>query len=132
MKAPTAVRRALGSSCQGQSIVEFALVLPFLMVVVLGVTEVGYALLDSHIVTKLTRESSNMISRDTTLDDAVTALDFGSDSIPLDRDDAVVLAVPPYAATALVPELAAPTEFRSTWPARIRPSERPLALAVRA
>jgi Flp pilus assembly protein TadG len=74
LKAPTAVRRALRSSCRGQSIVEFALVLPFLMLVVLGVTEVGYALLDSHIVTKLTRESSNLISRDSTLDDAVTAI----------------------------------------------------------
>ena len=31
---------------------EFALVLPFLVVVVLGVTELGYALLDSHIVTQ--------------------------------------------------------------------------------
>jgi hypothetical protein len=74
LKAPTVVRRAFASSCRGQSIVEFAIVLPFVMVVVLGVTEVGYALLDSHIVTKLTRESSNMISRDTTLDDAVTAI----------------------------------------------------------
>jgi Flp pilus assembly protein TadG len=74
LKAPTVVRRAFGSSCRGQSIVEFALVLPFLMVVVLGVTEVGYALLDSHIVTKLTRESSNLISRDSTLADAATAI----------------------------------------------------------
>jgi hypothetical protein len=54
--------------------VEFALVLPFLMVVVLGVTELGYALLDSHIVTKLTREGSNLISRDITLQDATTAM----------------------------------------------------------
>jgi Flp pilus assembly protein TadG len=74
LKAPTVVRRAFASSCRGQSIVEFAIVLPFLMLVVLGVTEVGYALLDSHIVTKLTRESSNLISRDTTIDDAVTAI----------------------------------------------------------
>jgi Flp pilus assembly protein TadG len=74
LNAPIVVRRASGSSCRGQSIVEFALVLPFLMVIVLGVTEVGYALLDSHIVTKLTRESSNLISRDTTLADAATAI----------------------------------------------------------
>jgi Flp pilus assembly protein TadG len=74
LKAPTVVQRTFGSSCRGQSIVEFALVLPFLMVVVLGVTEVGYALLDSHIVTKLTRESSNLISRDSTLADAATAI----------------------------------------------------------
>jgi hypothetical protein len=67
-------RRAFRSSCRGQSIVEFALVLPFLVVLVLGVTELGYALLDSHVVTKLTRESSNLISRDTSLQDAATAM----------------------------------------------------------
>jgi TadE-like protein len=62
------------SGSRGQAMVEFALVLPFLMVVVLGVTELGYALLDSHVVTKLTRESSNLISRDSTIQDAVTAM----------------------------------------------------------
>ena len=73
MKARDAVR-AFRSDCRGQSIVEFALVVPFLMVVVLGVTELGYALLDSHIVTKLSREGSNLISRDATLQDAATAM----------------------------------------------------------
>jgi len=50
------------------------MVLPLLMVTVLGVVEVSYALLDQHIVTKLTREGSNLISRSTTLGDAATAL----------------------------------------------------------
>jgi hypothetical protein len=67
---------------------EFALVLPLLLVVVLGTVEVSYALLDQHIVTRLTREGSNLISRDVTLEDAVTALntmtqppvDFGTRS----------------------------------------------------
>ena len=68
------IRKAFHSSSRGQSIVEFALVLPFLMVLVLGVTELGYALIDSHIVTKLTRESSNLISRDASLADAATAM----------------------------------------------------------
>lgn len=66
--------RLARSSARGQSIVEFALVFPFLVVLVLGLTELGYALLDSHIVTKLTRESSNLISRDSSLQDAVTAM----------------------------------------------------------
>jgi hypothetical protein len=58
----------------GQSIVEFALILPLVMVLVLGVVEVSYALLDQHVITKLTREGSNLISRDTSLQDAATAL----------------------------------------------------------
>jgi Flp pilus assembly protein TadG len=58
----------------GQALVEFALVLPLLLVVVLGIVEIGYALLDQHVVTKLTREGSNLISRDTTLQDASAAM----------------------------------------------------------
>jgi hypothetical protein len=59
---------------RGQSLVEFAMVLPLFLLLILGVIEVGYALLDQHIITKLTREGSNLISRDTTLQDAGTAM----------------------------------------------------------
>jgi hypothetical protein len=59
---------------RGQSIIEFALLSPLILVVALGVIEFGYALLDQHVVTKLTREGSNLISRDTTIDDAVNAM----------------------------------------------------------
>jgi hypothetical protein len=76
------VRRTLRSGASGQSIVEFALVLPFLVVLVLGIAELGYALLDSHIVTKMTRESSNLISRDASIQDAVTAM-VGMSSRPV-------------------------------------------------
>lgn len=58
----------------GQALVEFALVLPLMLVIVLGIVEVGYALLDQHVVSKLTREGSNLISRDTTLQDASAAM----------------------------------------------------------
>jgi len=74
LKVPGLVQRTFRSSCRGQSVVEMALVLPFLVIVVLGVTELGYALIDAHIVTKLTRESSNLISRDASLADAATAM----------------------------------------------------------
>jgi Flp pilus assembly protein TadG len=57
----------LRSAAQGQSIVEFAIILPFLLVICLGVVETAYALIDQHVVTKLAREGSNLISRDTTL-----------------------------------------------------------------
>jgi hypothetical protein len=74
------------TSSSGQSLVEFAIVLPLLLVLVLAVIETGYALLDAHIVTKLTREGSNMISRDTSLNDAVTAMRSMS-SRPVNFDD---------------------------------------------
>lgn len=58
----------------GQSLIEFAIVLPIVMLMVLGVVEVGYALLDEHVVTKLAREGSNLISRDSTLQEAAVAM----------------------------------------------------------
>ena len=58
----------------GQALLEFALVVPVVLVLALGVIEVSYALLDQHIVTKLSREGANLISRDTSLQDATTAM----------------------------------------------------------
>jgi hypothetical protein len=59
---------------RGQSAVEMAVILPLLVVIVLGVVEVSWALMDQHIITKLTREGANLISRDTSLGDAANAL----------------------------------------------------------
>ena len=67
-------RPSVLTSSSGQSLVEFAMILPFVLVIALGVVEVGWALLDSLVVTSLSREGSNLISRDTTLQDAGTAL----------------------------------------------------------
>ncbi|HZT78321.1 MAG TPA: TadE/TadG family type IV pilus assembly protein [Vicinamibacterales bacterium] len=58
----------------GQSMIEFAIALPFLTLLALGLIELSSALLDQHVVTRLAREGSNLISRDTTLQDAVTAM----------------------------------------------------------
>ena len=67
------MRRRL--SCDaGQGLIEFAAVTPIFLLLALGVIELGYAMLDQHVVTKLSREGSNLISRDTTLQDAATAM----------------------------------------------------------
>jgi hydroxysqualene dehydroxylase len=52
--------------------------------------------------------------------DRVEALDFGAETIALAADDAVVLAVPPYAAAPLVPDLPVPNEFRAIVNAHFR------------
>jgi hypothetical protein len=67
-------RTSLIRNASGQGLLEFALILPLILALVLGVVEVSYALLDQHIVTKLTREGSNLISRDTSLDDALKVM----------------------------------------------------------
>ena len=59
---------------RGTSIIEFAFVMPLLCVLALGVTEMGWALLDAHVVTRLAREGSNLISRDTSLQDSASAM----------------------------------------------------------
>jgi hypothetical protein len=79
---------------RGQSMVEMAIVLPLLIVVVLGVVEVSYALMDQHVVTKLTREGSNLISRDTTLPDAVNVLkSMSGRPVNFDTNSKVIFSV---------------------------------------
>ena len=60
--------------CRGQSLLEMALVMPFLLLLGFGVVDMGHLLLNQHLVTKLAREGSNLTSRNTSLEDAVAAL----------------------------------------------------------
>jgi hypothetical protein len=62
------------ASDRGQGLVEMAILLPVVMMVALGVVDVSYALLDQHIVSKVSREGANLISRDVTLFDAGNVL----------------------------------------------------------
>lgn len=61
-------------SSQGQVLVEFACVLPLLLLLAFGVVELSFLMHDQHIVIRLTREGSNLISRNTKLSDAATAM----------------------------------------------------------
>ena len=81
----TSIRRVAGDQ-RGQSLIEFALVMPLFLVIVLGIVEVGYALVDQHVTTRLTREGSNLISRDTPLQEAAAAV-RSMTSQPLNFDD---------------------------------------------
>lgn len=76
MSAAQSLRKVGGvsSKSHGQSLVEFALVLPIMLLLVLGVIEVGYALYEDHLIIKLAREGSNLISRQSTLQEAEAAL----------------------------------------------------------
>ena len=79
---------------KGQSLVEFAAVTPLLLLLALGVVEVGYVLLDQHVITKLAREGSNLISRDTSLQDAATAMkNLSSRPVNLDNGSRLIFSV---------------------------------------
>jgi squalene-associated FAD-dependent desaturase len=63
----------------------------------------------------------------------IEALDFGKETIRLAADDSVILAVPPYAAAALLPGLQVPNEFRAIVNAHFRiapPEGQPPILGV--
>ncbi len=65
--------------------------------------------------------------------DRVEALDFGGETVALAAGDAVVLAVPPYAASSLVRGLTVPTEFRAIVNAHFRidpPAAQPPIMGV--
>jgi len=89
----TPIRRRLRDA-RGTALVEFSLVVPLVLVLVLGVIEVSYALLDQHVVTKLTREGSNLISRNTSLLDAATAIkNMSSRPVDFTTSARVILSV---------------------------------------
>ena len=48
---------------RGAALIEAALTLPLVLLIVFGTVDVGYGSLDSHTVTRLTRDGSNLISR---------------------------------------------------------------------
>jgi squalene-associated FAD-dependent desaturase len=64
---------------------------------------------------------------------SISELRFGEDTIPIGPDDAVVLAVPPRAAAALLPGLKTPSKFRAIVNAHFRfdpPRDMPAILGV--
>ena len=66
-------------------------------------------------------------------DTRVESLDFGKEAVDLAPDDAVILAVPPYAAATLVPGLRTPNEFRAIVNAHFRidpPADQPPILGL--
>jgi squalene-associated FAD-dependent desaturase len=63
----------------------------------------------------------------------VDALDFGTDTIRLSPQDVVILAIPPYAASSIMPGLQTPTEFRAIVNAHFRiepPANQPAILGM--
>ena len=91
---PTLTAQRLRDDCRGQSLMEMALLMPFMLMLALGVVEISYGMLDQHIVTKLTREGSNLISRNTSLEDAAAALRaMSARPVNFDTQSKVILSV---------------------------------------
>lgn len=56
----------------GQAVVEFAMILPLMLFLFLGMLEIGNALAVSHSLSRLSREAANIASRGTSLDTVLT------------------------------------------------------------
>lgn len=63
-----------GVRTRASAAVEFALVLPFMVILLAGVTELGKALLDHHALTKSVRDSARYLSRVKNPDSAAARL----------------------------------------------------------
>jgi Flp pilus assembly protein TadG len=90
----TIMNRTRIGDTRGQTLIEFAVALPFLLLIFLGVVDMGYLLLDQHVVTKLSREGSNLTSRNTSLQDAGAALKgMSSRPVNFDGNSRMILSV---------------------------------------
>ena len=79
---------------EGQSVVELALVLPLILLLVLGVIEMGYALYEDHLIIKLAREGSNLISRQSTFTEVEAALQAAASApVTFDANGKLILSV---------------------------------------
>lgn len=70
---------------RGQAVVEFAMVLPLVLFLLLGMLEVGNALAVGHTLSRLSREGANIASRGTSLDTVLTVLATSGSDIKLGR-----------------------------------------------
>ena len=87
-------RRPGWRDVRGQAVAEFALVLPLILFLFLGMIELGNALAVSHSLSKLSREGANIASRGTSLDTVLNVVARTGDDIRLsERGGSVVSRV---------------------------------------
>lgn len=73
------------SQLTGLAVVEFAIVLPVLMIILFGVVDFGRTVLVRQVMINLSREAANLASRGTPLDDAMNAII--QSAAPLDMNE---------------------------------------------
>jgi hypothetical protein len=86
--------RHLIRETRGQALLEFTVVTPLLLLLTLGVVEIGSMLLDQQVTAKMSREAANLISRDVSMDTAETALrSMATGPVKFPDDARVILSV---------------------------------------
>src|SRR5436189_1476834 len=77
---------------RGQALAEFGIVLSLLMVVALGIFQVGYLIYQQYGAMNLAREGANLISRQSSLDVAESAIRAAQADPRCDADTRLVLS----------------------------------------
>lgn len=77
--------------CSGQALVEFALVSLLLVALLFGLIDFGRAIMVRQVMVNLTREGSNLASRNTTLTDTLNALAVSANPLAIDQKGLIIL-----------------------------------------
>ncbi|MDP9142415.1 MAG: pilus assembly protein [Pseudomonadota bacterium] len=76
---------------RGLAVVEFAMVLPILLVVLFGIIDLGRMILTYQVLINVSREAANLAARGTPLVDAITAVSLSAPPLDLAADGYVVI-----------------------------------------
>jgi hypothetical protein len=102
-------------STRGLALAEFAILLPLLLMLVLGVVEYGNALSRMHTLSSLSREGANLASRGSTLPEVLTnVLTNGSDISLASQGGVVASRLEVQGGSARIMEQAASTGYGGT------------------
>ncbi len=76
----------------GQGMAEFAVTLPFLLLLALGVVEVGRMLETAHAMSNLTREGANAVSRGSSMQAALSLTVQNQEAVGLGKGGRVIVS----------------------------------------
>lgn len=85
------IRRKLCVDRDGQSLAEFALVLPILMVIMLGMIELGHAYGRIHALAQISREGANIAARGEPPANVLNVVMFNGNDIALSANGGAIL-----------------------------------------
>ena len=75
----------------GLAVVEFAMVLPILLIIMFAVVDFGRAVLVRQVMVNLSREAANLASRGTELQDVVNAIRLSSQPLDIDENGYLIV-----------------------------------------
>lgn len=75
----------------GLAVIEFAMVLPLMLVLMFGLIDFGRMILTRQVLINVSREAANLTSRGTTMDDAITAVKTSAQPLDIPAHGYVIL-----------------------------------------